>query len=577
VHSILKSDVQPTSNSIPKAHSMHARSILPGSAEAEILACEEALSFWGGIDPASGTVIDVHHPLHGRAISGTILMMPSTRGSCTGSGVLLDLVLSGRGPAALIFSEPEDVATLGALVAAEMFGCELPVLRLSRDAFAVVAREKLARISADKLVAGALELHLAPPTASALELTEFDEALLSGAKGVAAQQAMRIICAMAAQQGARRLIDVSQAHIDGCIYASPANLTFAEAFADLGARVCVPTTMNAISVDHENWRAQGVAPDFGNPAQRLADTYVRMGCAPSFTCAPYLLDTSPKAGEAIAWAESNAVVYANSVLGARTAKHPDFLDLCIALTGRAPLSGVYLDEHRQARRILDVEMPTNVDDSFWPLIGYLAGKAAPDCIPVLRGLADTRPGQTELKALCAAFGTTSAAPMLHIEGVTPEAGAVHSEADRQTITRMEMQNAWRTFNEGPEKVELVALGSPHASLAECRELAAMLAGSRTAIPTIVTVGRDTLRAMRGEGILDILHQSGVQVVADLCWCSISEPVFPPAARTVMTNSGKYAHYGPGLSGRAVRFGNLAQCVTAALTGFAAKELPQWLS
>ena len=136
---------------------------------------------------------------------------------------------------------------------------------------------------------------------------------------------MRIICAMAAQQGANRLVDVTQGHIDGCIYASPANLVFAERMADMGARVCVPTTMNAISVDHANWRTQGVPSAFGDPAAKLADAYVRMGCRPTFTCSPYLLASAPQAGEAIAWAESNAVIFANTVLGARTPKHPIFL------------------------------------------------------------------------------------------------------------------------------------------------------------------------------------------------------------------------------------------------------------
>ena len=189
----------------------------------------------------------------------------------------------------------------------------------------------------------------------------------------------------------------------------------------MGARVRVPTTMNAISVDRENWRAQGVPPSFGDPAARLADAYVRMGCRPTFTCSPYLLDGAPVAGEVIAWAKSNAVVFANSVLGARTAKHPDFLDLCIALTGRAPLAGVYLDAHRKAGRVIDVELPAGIDDAFWPLVGYLAGQEAPDRIPLLRGLAPAHPTRDDLKALCAAFGTTSAAPMLHVEGVTPEA------------------------------------------------------------------------------------------------------------------------------------------------------------
>ncbi len=284
-------------------------------------------------------------------------MMPSSRGSCTGSGVLLDLVLTGRGPAALVFSEPEDVLTLGALIASEMFASPLPVLRLAPEAFAALARAKTARIGDRTIGAEGLTIPVVSPATAALDLTDGDRAMLDGAEGVAVAQAMRIISAMAAQQGARGLVDVTQAHIDGCIYASPANLTFAEKMVEMGAKVRIPATMNAISVDHANWQRQGVPPSFGDPAARLADAYVRMGCRPTFTCSPYLLDSAPGAGEAVAWAESNAVIFANSVLGARTAKHPDFLDLCIALTGRAPLSGVYLDEHRKARRIIDANCP----------------------------------------------------------------------------------------------------------------------------------------------------------------------------------------------------------------------------
>jgi predicted aconitase len=494
--------------------------------------------------------------------------------------VLLDLVLSGRGPAALVFREAEDVLTLGALVAEGMFGASLPVLRLAPGPFSLLAREAEARIGADGLEAGGLRLALSPPLTSALELSEADRGMLDGDAGEAAAQAMRILCAMAANQGATRLVDVSQGHIDGCIYASPANLVFAEAMADLGGTVRIPTTMNAISVDRQNWRAQGVSPDFGLPAQRLADAYVRMGCRPSFTCAPYLLDTAPEADEVIAWSESNAVIYANTVLGARTAKHPDFLDLCIALTGRTPLAGVYLDAARKARRIIDVDLPEGVDDGFWPLIGYLAGQRAPDRIPLLRGLASGQPSRDDLKALCAAFGTTSASPMLHIEGVTPEAdGAATADADHVSITRDDLRAAWAQLNGGPAAVELVAIGSPHASLRECRDLAEGLAGRRRHPLTqvIVTAGREVIGQAAAEGLLARLRASGVQVIPDICWCSISEPVFPPVTRTVMTNSGKYAHYGPGLSGRAVRLGSLSDCITAALTGSAAPRQPDWLA
>lgn len=557
-----------------------AHSILGGTAEGPIVAAPEALSFWGGVDPATGAVIDVHHPLHGICLTGSILMMPSSRGSCTGSGVLLDLALTGRAPAALVFSEAEDVLTLGALIAAEMFGKQLPVLRLSSAAFAALAKAKSARITDSVIEADGLTIEIAPLATAKLDLDDADRAMLDGAEGVAVEAAMRIICAMAAQQGATRLVSVTQGHIDGCIYASPANLTFAEKMADMGAQVRLPTTMNAISVDRANWQAQGVPSSFGDPAARLADAYVRMGCRPTFTCSPYLLDSAPQAGEAIAWAESNAVIYANTVLGARTAKHPDFLDLCIALTGRAPLSGVYLDEHRKASRVIDVHLPEAVDDAFWPLVGYLAGRAAPDRIPLLRGLAAAKPSSDDLKALCAAFGTTSAAPMLHIEGVTPEAeGAAAGDADAATITRAEMAAAWTVLNGGPEDVDLVAIGSPHASLAECRALATALAGRprHRHVAVIVTAGRDVIAAARTVGVLAALEASGVQVLPDLCWCSISEPVFPTRTRALMTNSGKYAHYGPGLSGRAVRLGNLEDCVTAALTGHVPARLPDWLS
>lgn len=557
-----------------------AQSILGGVAEGPAVASPEALSFWGGVDPATGSVIDVHHPLHGKCLTGGILMLPSSRGSCTGSGVLLDLVLTGRAPAALVFSEAEDVLTLGALIATEMFGKPLPVLRLAPEAFAALSRATTARIGETAIEADGLTIPVSSPATAALELTEADRAMLEGKQGVAVQQAMRIICAMAAQQGARSLVDVTQGHIDGCIYASPANLTFAEKMADMGAQVCVPTTMNAISVDRANWQAQGVPHAFGDPAARLADAYVRMGCRPTFTCSPYLLDSAPHAGESIAWAESNAVIFANTVLGARTAKHPDFLDLCIALTGRAPLSGVYLDEHRKARRVIDVELPEGVDDAFWPLIGYLAGRAAPDRIPLLRGLASAKASRDDLKALCAAFGTTSASPMLHIEGVTPEAeGAAAENADRVTISRADMAAAWALLNEGPEEVELVAIGSPHASLDECRALADALAGCtrHPGVTVIVTAGNEVIADAKSDGTFARLQESGVQVLPDLCWCSISEPVFPTRTRAVMTNSGKYAHYGPGLSGRAVRFGSLADCALAAQSGKVPVKLPGWLA
>ena len=555
-------------------------SLLSGTASGPIVAMDEGLSFWGGVDAATGMVIDVHHPRHGVSLAGAVALMPTSRGSCSGSGVLLELAMAGRAPAALVFSEPEDTLTLGAIVAAEMVGRVIPVLRLPADAFAAVAAAGTASITPEAVEIEGLRIRVAPPPADALALEARDRAMLDGVEGPALQQAMRILAATARQQGAMALTDVTRAHIDGCIYAGPANLVFAETMEKLGARVRVPTTMNAISVDRQNWQAQGVPPEFGGPAARLADSYVRMGCRPTFTCAPYLLDDAPGSGELIGWSESNAVIFANSVLGARTAKHPDFLDLCIALTGRAPLAGAFLDEHRQARRIVDVELPAGAGPEAWPLIGYLAGHAAPDRVPLLRGLAQAKPSHDDLKALCAAFGTTSAAPMLHVEGVTPEAGgAVDAAADRVVLTRAQLAEGWDRLNEGPEEVDLVAIGSPHASLTECRALADGLAGRerKPDVAVIVTAGRQVIAAAEADGTMGKLRASGVDVISDLCWCSISRPVFPVGTKTVITTSGKYAHYGPGLSGCAVRLGTLGDCIEAALTGRAPPRRPAWLS
>lgn len=543
---------------------------------------KEPLSFWGGVDASTGVVIDVHHPAHGTSLAGAVVMMPGSRGSCSGSGVLLELALSGQAPAALIFADPEDTLTLGAIVAAEMFERRIPVMRLSDDAFGRLASAGEAKIAPDAIVADGGRVHIALSAVghAELHLSPDDRRLLDGAEGSAAQQAMRIVCAMASQQGAAALVDVTRAHVDGCIYAGPANLVFAEKMEELGARVRVPTTMNAISVDHANWRCQGVAPAFGEPAARLADAYVRMACRASFTCAPYSLPDPPGFGEAIGWSESNAVIFANSVLGARTAKHPDFLDFCIAVTGRAPLAGAFLDEGRRARRAVRVEVPDGVDGSAWPLIGYLAGLASPDRIPLIKGLAKTRPTQDDLKALCAAFGTTSAASMLHIEGITPEAEGLGSNPEDEVVIDSEALAAgWRKLNDGPARVDLVAIGSPHASLEECRAVAERLGGRPLAenLSLIITAGRDVVAAAEAEGTLARLRNSGVGVIPDLCWCSITRPVFPETAKVVLTNSGKYAHYGPGLSGCIVRLGTLDDCIEAAVTGSASARLPGWLS
>ena len=546
----------------------------------DVLTCREGLSFWGGVDPDTGRIIDTHHPDHGARLAGRIVLMPTSRGSCSGSGVLLQLARNGKAPAALVFREAEDILTLGAIISARLFDRPIAVLRLPAETYEALSRAAEVEIKGNTLLFAERQIELSQPQTRGLRLSETDRDRLAGRDGPACQIAMEVLCLMAAVQGARDLIDVSRAHIDGCILAHDANLDFAEKMDALGAKTVIPTTINAISVDRENWQTQGVPADFGTKASRLADAYVHMGARPTFTCAPYLLDDVPDECEAIGWSESNAVIYANSVLGARTQKHPDYLDLFIAITGRAPNTGVYLAENRRPVCEIRVALPASFDDALWPMLGWLAGAKSPAGIPVLTGLEHLSPTPDDLKALCAAFGTTSAAPMLHVRGHTPEGGLpLAVDARLEEITPDDLRQLWREFNAGGDRIDLVAIGSPHASLAETRRFADLLDAQHCHDGTtaIVTVGRRTLADMAAEGILDRLQGAGVKVIPDLCWCSITEPVFPAEASVVMTNSGKYAHYGKGLTGRNMRFGSLEDCTRAAVTGRARPGLPAWLA
>ena len=557
-----------------------AISIVQKDIKGKVFKCCEGLSFWGGVDPQTGRIIDIHHPNHGSFISKKFLLMPTSRGSCSGSGVLLQLAQSELAPAALIFHETEEILTLGAIVADQLFDKQVAVLKVSKEIYNDLARADTAEIFRNKLMFGSKIINLTKLNIGILNLSAEDQSILKGERGTAQQIAMETICKMARLQDAKELIGITKGHIDGCILAHDANLMFAEKMYQLGASISIPTTINAISVNRNNWESQGIDPDFGNKASRLADAYVKMGAHPTYTCAPYLLEDIPKEHEVIGWSESNAVIYANSVLGAKTQKHPDYFDLFVAMTGRAPKAGVYLDKERMPKYEINIDLPSKFDDSIWPMIGWLIGKFSPNKIPLVTGLEKTSLTADDLKALCAAFGTTSAAPMLFIDGHTPgdELSNIQ-QMDKFKITREHLATLWKDFNTADIKVDLVAIGSPHASLSECRNFVKFFDGKSCSpnVKTIITVGRDVLSQVKEEGILEELKRAGIQVVSDICWCSITEPIFPYNTSVIMTNSGKYAHYAHGLTGRKTRFGSLEDCAKTAQSGLANSDLPYWLS
>ncbi|RDW88042.1 hypothetical protein BP6252_00074 [Coleophoma cylindrospora] len=600
--------MSPAPSTINPATTITGTAYISSSASGPVLSSSTPLSFWGGVSPATSQILDAHHPLLGQQLAGRVLAIPSSRGSCSGSGVLLELLLNGHAPAALVFELQEEILTLGVLVAREVFGKSIPVLRVGRGEFERVCRSAWVRVVGERVecydarpedgleFAVGVETGSVPEaeTLSGMSLSEDDLRLFQGQYGKAAQVAMRIILQMAKVQGADSLLSVTRAHIDGCVYTGPATLAFANQLKDWDAQVRIPTTLNSVSVDLARWRAQGVDEEFGIAASALASAYVAMGVKPTYTCAPYLLDDVPlpRKGEQIMWAESNAVVFANSVLGARTVKCPDYLDICVALTGRAPNAGCHIAVNRRAgiKIILDFPSLAKRDESFFPLLGYLVGEAAGNRIPIVFGLEKLSVSQDDMKAFGAAFATTSSAAMFHLAGLTPEASTdeeisshlscVNSTA---TITTDDLRRGWETLNNTAiEKIDLISLGNPHFSLAEIRLFTTLLTRSETTkhpeITLIITTSRATYSRAGEEGLIETLENWGVQILTDTCWCMISEPVIPLDAKTVLTNSGKYAHYAPGLTaGRGVRFAGLGDCARAAGEGVLVVGLPGWLA
>ncbi|MFN4193609.1 MAG: aconitase X [Tabrizicola sp.] len=567
---------------------LRGKALIAGRASGPVLHADVGLSFMGGVDAATGRIIDVHHPLCGQSVAGKVLAIPSGRGSCSGSLVIFELLMNGHAPAALVFRHKETILTLGVLIAGELFQRAIPVLQLDEAGFAALSGVSHARIEGDTVwpADGPIDLPanfvLPRPDPADFMLSDLDRRFLAGDFGEAAQIAMRIVLQTAQIEGATELVDVEMAHLDGVFYQGPAGLKFARRLCDLGARVRVPTTMNAICVDRRQWRAQGVPEVVGEGSDALADAYVELGARPTYTCAPYLLEPRPRAGQNIAWGESNAVMFANSVLGARTLKYPDYLDVLVALTGRAPAAECYLAKGRRATMRLDLPLLRDLDDLFFPLLGYHVGKIATNGIPLICGLEGREVSHDDLKAFGAAFATTSAAPMFHILGITPEAGTAEAvladELRHVQVSVQDLAETWAELNiaRTPD-VDLVALGNPHFSLTEIAALARLCEGRQKAegVRLIVTCGRDVHEQARAAGLIDTIRAFGGEVLNDTCWCFIGEPVVPKSVRNIATNSGKYAHYGPPAVGKGFHFASLARCVEAACTGRIDPTPPAW--
>ena len=408
--------------------------------------------------------------------------------------------------------------------------------------------------------------------------------MLHGDEGPAVQMAMRILTTMAGVYGAERLLDITSAHIDGCLYHGYSGLAFARRLVEGGARVRVPTTLNVGAVDLLHPEYFRGSAEMGRHARELMDAYRQMGCLPIWTCAPYQTTQRPPFGAQIAWAESNAIVFANSVLGARTNRYGDFVDICAALTGRAPATGLHLAENRRGQllfRLQGLSRRLLHEDVLYPVLGYLVGARSGSKIPVIEGLpADT--GEDQLKALGAAAASSGAVALFHAIGVTPEAGtfedAFHGGAPEQIVeVRLDdLRAALARLGTAPDgKIDVVALGSPHFSPQEFAQLMPLLRRypPHPDVEFIVCTNRLALAALQEYGWLEELRQANVQVVVDTC--VVVTPIVRARHGVLMTNSGKFAHYTPGNIGLQVVFGSLQECVRSAAAGAVWRDESLW--
>ncbi len=397
---------------------------------------------------------------------------------------------------------------------------------------------------------------------------------------------MRLVIRAAEVTGATELIDVTRAHVDSCLYHGEATLDFVQRLVDGRARVRVPTTLNVGAVDlmhPELYRGDQRIADRG---RLLMDRYRALGARPTFTCAPYqLADARPALGEQVAWGESNAIAFCNSVLGARTNRYGDFIDIAAAITGRVPLAGLHRSEARRATLVLrlaaDVPPGLRDADQLFPVLGVVLGRRAGSAVAAIDGLA---PGQSEdrLKQLGAAAASSGAVAMFHVVGSTPEAPTLdaalqHAAPDAvELITLDELRSVRNALTTAAgDQLGAVSMGTPHASLEELRNLAAML-GDRTVHPEVeclVSTGRDVLARATGEGVTARLRDAGVEVLVDTC--SYIAPILRRTDGAVMTDSGKWAYYAPGNVGARVVLGSTAECVRSAVEGRVIRDDSLW--
>jgi hypothetical protein len=385
--------------------------------------------------------------------------------------------------------------------------------------------------------------------------------MLAGEEGPAAAKLLELIVALGEVFGAERLVPVESAHISGVSYKNlgEAGLEWLEEQADLGAKARIKATLNPAGMDMDRWREMGVPQEFADGQERVIEAFRRMGVEPTCTCTPYLVGHVPGFSSQIAWAESSAVCFSNSVIGARTNRESGPTTLASAVTGLAALYGYRLDENRRPGAIVDmtVELGSTMDYS---ALGYLTGRRLGTTVPYFRGLG--KPSLESMKALGAACATSGGIALWHGEGVTPEAESMRERLDRlETVTvgRHDIEEEVARLTR-PLDDPVIALGCPHSSLAEMEEIAGLVRGRDFGGRLWVFTSRGVYAEAEEASYVKAIEGAGGRVYRDTCM--VVAPLKEMGWTEVATNSFKAGHYMVGM-GMRTRIGTIRELLAEA--------------
>jgi predicted aconitase len=389
-------------------------------------------------------------------------------------------------------------------------------------------------------------------------LTKEEESILDGEQGPVLERMMRLLARLGDIYGADKMIPVGSVQVAGVSYKSIGDpgTEFLEDMASKGAEVKVLTFLNPAGMDLEDWEKIGFPRDFAENQLRIMTAFKNMGIIVTSTCTPYLAGNLPRFREHIAWSESSAVSFANSVISARTNREGGPSALAAALLGKTPNYGLHLDENRKPHVIVDVTANLKTDSDFGAL-GWHIGKAVKNKIPYYKRL-PSWVNTDNLKALGAAMAASGAVALYYAENLTPEAHLQDvSGLETISVTDEDIAATYDTLNSG-EEPDIVILGCPHASLREIQNVASLLEGKSLKKPLWICTSRVMKEAANRMGYTGIIEKAGGRIVADTC-CVVS-PIEQMGFEATGCTSGKAAQYLPGFCKQKVIFNSVESLV-----------------